>query len=98
LLKQDSVKPEVEKEGLAVIERNARAQSKLIADLLDLSRIVAGKLRLEPRLINFLSCLENAIDNIRPAAAEKGVRVVSKVDSSVIVGIAMYAGPSKYSL
>jgi PAS domain S-box-containing protein len=93
LMKQDSVKPEVEKEGLAVIERNARAQSKLIADLLDLSRIVAGKLRLEPRLINFLSCLESAIDNIRPAADEKGIRVVNKVDSSVILGIAMHGDP-----
>ena len=54
LMKQDSVKPEVQKEGLAVIERNARAQSNLIADLLDISRIVAGKLRLEPRQLNFL--------------------------------------------
>ena len=42
LMKQDAVKPEVQKEGLAVIERNARAQSNLIADLLDISRIVAG--------------------------------------------------------
>jgi PAS domain S-box-containing protein len=93
LMKQDSVKPEVEKEGLAVIERNARAQSKLIADLLDLSRIVAGKLRLELRLMNFLSCLESAIDKIRPAAEEKGVRVVSKVDSPIILGIAMHGDP-----
>ena len=73
LMKQDSVKAEVQKEGLAVIERNARAQSNLIADLLDISRIVAGKLRLEPRALNFLSCLESAIDNVRPSADEKSV-------------------------
>jgi signal transduction histidine kinase len=38
LMKQDSVQPELQKEGLEVIERNARAQSNLIADLLDISR------------------------------------------------------------
>ena len=93
LMKQDAVQPEVQKEGLAVIERNARAQSNLIADLLDISRIVSGKLRLEPRPINFLSCLASALDNIRPAAEEKGIRVVSRVDSSAVVGIAMYGDP-----
>ena len=93
LMKQDSVQPEVQKEGLAVIERNARAQSNLIADLLDISRIVSGKLRLEPRPINFLSCLGSALDNIRPSAEEKGVLVVNKVDSSVFVGIVMYGDP-----
>jgi signal transduction histidine kinase len=87
LMKQESVKPEVQKEGVAVIERNARAQSNLIADLLDISRIVAGKLRLEPRQLNFLSCLESALDNIRPSANEKGVRVISRVDSSVWSGM-----------
>jgi signal transduction histidine kinase/ActR/RegA family two-component response regulator len=93
LMKQESVKPEVQKEGVAVIERNARAQSNLIADLLDISRIVAGKLRLEPRQLNFLSCLESALDNIRPSANEKGVRVISRVDSSVWSGIMMIGDP-----
>jgi hypothetical protein len=57
-MKQKSVKPEVQKEGVLVIERNARAQSNLIANLLDISRIVSGKLRLEPQPLNFLSCVE----------------------------------------
>jgi PAS domain S-box-containing protein len=95
LMKQDAVQPEVQKEGLAVIERNARAQSNLIADLLDISRIVSGKLRLEPRPMNFLSRLASALDNIRPLAEEKGIRVVSRVDSSVLVGIAMYGDPAR---
>jgi PAS domain S-box-containing protein len=51
LMKQAEDRPEVQREGLAVIERNARAQSNHIADLLDISRIVAGKLRLELRPI-----------------------------------------------
>jgi signal transduction histidine kinase/CheY-like chemotaxis protein len=95
LMKQGSVKPELQKEGLLVIERNARAQSRLIADLLDISRIVAGKLRLEPQPLNFLSCVKSAMNNIRPSADEKGVRLVSRVDSSILVGIAMYGDPTR---
>jgi CheY-like chemotaxis protein len=93
LMKQGSVKPEVQKEGILVIERNAKAQSSLIADLLDISRIVAGKLRLEPRPLNFLSCVESAIHNVRPSAEEKGIRLINSVDSSVLRGIAMYGDP-----
>ncbi len=93
LMKQEAVKPEVQKEGLAVIERNARAQSNLIADLLDISRIVAGKLRLEPRPLNFISCVESALDNVRPSAKEKGVRLISRVDSSDFARVAMYGDP-----
>jgi PAS domain S-box-containing protein len=93
LMKQGSVKPEVQKEGILVIERNARAQSSLIADLLDISRIVAGKLRLEPRPLNFLSCVEGAMNNVRPSAEEKGVRLISRVDPPALAGIAMYGDP-----
>jgi PAS domain S-box-containing protein len=95
LMKQDSVKPEVQKEGLAVIERNARVQSDLIADLLDISRIVAGKLRLEPRRLNFLSCLEGAMDNVRTLAHEKSIHMVSKLDSSLLRGIPMDGDPAR---
>ncbi len=90
LMKQGSVKPEVQKEGISVIERNARAQSNLIADLLDISRIVAGKLRLEPRELNFLSCLKSALENIRPSAKEKGVRILSRVDTSLAPAMTMF--------
>jgi CheY-like chemotaxis protein len=87
------VQPELQKEGLEVIERNARAQSNLIADLLDISRIVAGKLRLEPRPLNFVACLESAINNVRPLATEKAVQVVNRVDSALLPKIAMYGDP-----
>ena len=52
------------------IDDSTRAQSNLIAELLDISRIVAGKLRLEPRALNFVACLESAINNVRPLATE----------------------------
>jgi PAS domain S-box-containing protein len=93
LMKQDSMRWEVQKEGLAIIERNARAQSGLIADLLDISRIVAGKLRLEPRRLDFLTSLQAAMDNVRPSAEEKGVQLVSTTDFSRFPGIAMYGDP-----
>jgi PAS domain S-box-containing protein len=93
LMKQDAVQPELQKEGLEVIERNARAQSNLIADLLDISRIVAGKLRLEPRPLNFVACLESAINNVRPLANEKAVQLVNRVDSAFLPRIAMYGDP-----
>jgi PAS domain S-box-containing protein len=93
LMKQDAVRPELQKEGLEVIERNARAQSNLIADLLDISRIVAGKLRLEPRPLNFVACLESAVNNVRPLANEKAVQVVNRVDPAILPRIAMYGDP-----
>jgi len=95
LMKQGSVNPEVQKEGVLVIERNARAQSSLIADLLDISRIVAGKLRLEPQPLDFLSCLKSAINNVRASAEEKGVRLVSLIESPDLVRIAMHGDPAR---
>jgi PAS domain S-box-containing protein len=95
LMKQGSVQPEVQKEGVLVIERNARAQSSLIADLLDISRIVAGKLRLEPQPLDFLSCLKSALNNVRAAADEKGVRLLSLIDPSDTGRVAMYGDPAR---
>jgi PAS domain S-box-containing protein len=95
LMKQGSVKPELQKEGVLVIERNARAQSSLIADLLDISRIVAGKLRLEPQPLDFLSCLKSAMNNVRASSEEKGVRLVSLIDASNLVRIAMHGDPAR---
>jgi signal transduction histidine kinase/ActR/RegA family two-component response regulator len=59
--------------GLAVIERNSRAQVKLIEDILDVSRIISGKLRLELRPIDLDGVLRAAIEVIRPAADAKSV-------------------------
>jgi PAS domain S-box-containing protein len=53
------------------IERNAHAQTKLIEDLLDISRIITGKLRLNVREVDLTLVIEAAIDAVRPAAAAK---------------------------
>jgi PAS domain S-box-containing protein len=66
--------------GLATIERSARAQSQLIDDLLDVSRIVAGKLRLDVQVIQPIHVIEAAIASVHPAADAKGVRLVHALD------------------
>jgi signal transduction histidine kinase/DNA-binding response OmpR family regulator len=55
------------------IERNARSQSQLIDDLLDVSRIITGKLQIELRLVDLSKIMEAAIDSVRPAYETKGI-------------------------
>ncbi|MGH7319393.1 MAG: ATP-binding protein, partial [Candidatus Rokuibacteriota bacterium] len=66
--------------GLEVIERNARAQSQLIEDLLDVSRIITGKLRLDVRPVDLVAVVNAAIDAVRPAATAKEIRLQSILD------------------
>jgi CHASE3 domain sensor protein len=60
-----------ETRALEAIERNARSQAQLIEDLLDVSRIVAGRLRLDVRQVELPAVIEAALDAVRPAAAAK---------------------------
>ncbi len=62
-------------QGLATIERNARVQAQLIEDLLDVSRIVSGQLRLNLRPTDLRPVLAAAVDAVRPAADAKSVRL-----------------------
>ncbi|MBF2074517.1 MAG: PAS domain-containing protein [Synechococcales cyanobacterium C42_A2020_086] len=66
--------------ALETIERNARGQANLIEDLLDISRIIAGKLRLDVRPTNLVSVIEAAIDTVRPAAEAKAIRIQAVLD------------------
>lgn len=61
--------------GLEVIERNARAQAQLIDDLLDMSRVISGKLRLEVQALDPVSFVEAAIETVMPAALAKDIRI-----------------------
>jgi PAS domain S-box-containing protein len=58
-----------------VIDRNAKAQSQIVADVLDVSRIVMGKLRLDVRPVLLSDVIEEALDTVRPAAAAKDIRL-----------------------
>jgi len=62
--------------ALETIERNARSQAQLIADLLDVSRIITGKLRLELKPVELARIIDAALDSLRPAADAKAIELV----------------------
>ena len=68
------------KEGLEVIQRNARVQTQIIEDILDMSRIISGKVRLDVQRVDLASVIEAATDSMRPAADAKGIRVQLVLD------------------
>ena len=68
------------RQGLSTIERNARVQTRLIEDLLDMSRIISGKLRLDVQRVLPVTVVEAAIESVRPAAEAKGVRLEKVLD------------------
>jgi PAS domain S-box-containing protein len=70
--------------ALETIERNARAQAQLIDDLLDVSRIITGKLRMDVQAADPNSFIEAAIEAVRPAAEAKGVRVQKIIDTGLV--------------
>jgi signal transduction histidine kinase/ActR/RegA family two-component response regulator len=69
--------------GLEVIDRNARLQAQLIDDLLDVSRIITGKLRLEVRPIELAPVIDSAIDAVRDTADAKGVILERNVGANL---------------
>jgi len=71
--------------AIEVIDRNARAQVQLIDDLLDLSRIMTGKMRLDLRQVSMLDIAQAAIDTAAPAAAAKDIRLRSTLDPSRVI-------------
>jgi signal transduction histidine kinase/CheY-like chemotaxis protein len=60
-----------------VIERSAKAQLQIVEDLLDSARIITGKLRIEPSLVDLVPALEAALDMVRSAAEAKGITLVA---------------------
>ena len=66
--------------GLDTIERNARAQAQIIEDLLDMSRIISGKVRLAVEQIDLPAVLNESIDTVRATANAKSIRLQSVVD------------------
>jgi PAS domain S-box-containing protein len=69
--------------ALEVIERNAKAQSQLIEDLLDVSRIITGKLRLAVGPVNLATVIENAIESMRPAVEAKNITLQVALETKV---------------
>jgi PAS domain S-box-containing protein len=69
--------------AVETIERNARSQAQLIEDLLDVSRIITGKLRLDVRAVEPASLIESALETVRPAAEAKGVGLQKLLDTTI---------------
>ena len=80
MLSEHAQDPEL-RHGLDVINRNARAQRQLIEDLLDMSRIMSGKLRIEPKPVLLGEVVRSAIETVMPAAEARGVALVSELDA-----------------
>ena len=68
--------------GLDAIDRNAKSQAQLVEDLLDTSRIISGKLRLDVRSVDLVKVIEAAIDAVRPAADAKNIQIRKVLDPS----------------
>ena len=67
--------------GLTVIERNARAQTKIIEDLLDMSSIVSGKVRLDVQTVDLASVINATVETIRPGLQAKGIDLQLMLDA-----------------
>jgi signal transduction histidine kinase/ActR/RegA family two-component response regulator len=76
MLRQNSVEPDRVPRVLEIVERNATAQAQLVSDVLDVSRMIAGKIRLNVRPVSLLAVIRDAIDTVRPGADAKGVDIV----------------------
>jgi signal transduction histidine kinase len=83
LLRTGSLDSATSGRALETIERNARIQAQLISDLLDVSRIITGKLRLDLQVIELPLVLEAVLDTVRPAADAKGLQLAVDIDPAV---------------
>jgi PAS domain S-box-containing protein len=81
LLRMNGTPREDFEHGLETIERNAKVQAQLVEDLLDLSRIISGKLRLEMKPLDLPAVMDAALDSVRPAATAKSIRLIPVLDA-----------------
>jgi PAS domain S-box-containing protein len=84
MLRSGRLHAEVAERALDVIVRNADAQAQLIDELLDMSRIIAGKIRLDVRPLDLEAIIKAAIDAVRPAADSKEIQLQCVLDSRAV--------------
>jgi PAS domain S-box-containing protein len=82
LLRSGNLKGEKAAHALETIERNAKAQAQMVDDILDISRIIQGRMRLEVRSVELTSVINAAIDAVRPAAEAKKLELRTHLDPS----------------
>jgi PAS domain S-box-containing protein len=81
MLRTGTLRPDARERALQSLERNARAQAQLVDDLLDVSRIVSGKLAIAKEPLDFTAVIASAVDAIRPAAEAKGLQLHVGIDA-----------------
>ena len=81
VLRASKMPPTTEARALESIERNARAQARLIEDLLEISRIVTGKLRMHVAAVDLAVIIESAIEVVQPAAEAKRITLIKDMQS-----------------
>ena len=87
MLRSEKLSAEQARHGITVIERSARAQSQLIDDLLDVSRIVSNRLRVSREAVQLVDVVEDALDSVRPQATEKKIEIETILpDSALVLG------------
>jgi PAS domain S-box-containing protein len=81
LLRERSARPEDYQRGLETIERNVRIQAQIINDLLDMSRIISGKIHLEVQPLYLHEVVDNAIEAVQQSAIAKNIRIRHMLDT-----------------
>ncbi len=80
MLRMRTLNPTAADHALEVIERNAAAQVRLIEEMLDISRVVTGNMRLQRQPVDLQAVVHSALDAVQPAADAKGIRLEASVD------------------
>jgi len=85
LLDSETLDETISKQAIETIWRNAKAQSQIIDDILDVSRIITGNLYLDLQPVELAPVIENAINVVRPTADAKGIRIEARLDNTPYV-------------
>jgi PAS domain S-box-containing protein len=81
MLRTGIIAPDKKEKAIDTIERNATSLTQIVEDVLDISRIVSGKIRLNVQAVDFPTIVRNAVEAIAPAAEAKGVRIEIVIDT-----------------
>jgi PAS domain S-box-containing protein len=85
MLEHSALDEATARHAVSVIRRNAEQQRRIVEDILDVARVVTGKLRIEPELVELAPVVQAAIDSVRPAAQSKGIRLRAAFDPWAVV-------------
>jgi signal transduction histidine kinase len=80
MLRTGAIPPDKRSKAIEIIERNATAQNQLVDDLLDMSRMTTGRIRLDRQPVSIAAALQEAIESVKPSAEAAGVRVETDID------------------